>query len=173
MNYVYKRGKVAINEGSFGCLCGEDWDGNSHQPSCLGEGHLKVWGCKTCGEPTMMGGTRLCNNCCEVESRLSTYAHSPKGRENMLALLAQTMPVGRAQTHLHHVVLATGMLILLAGAEVDLNKVRLGVGNGPITMLMPKVLPKEVELRLRSLGWRRPEKPVGNPEIERTWVLRV
>ena len=35
--------------------------------------------CETCGAPTI--GTKLCNNCWEVESRLDQYMRSPKGRE--------------------------------------------------------------------------------------------
>lgn len=34
--------------------------------------------CKTCGEPTKFTGTKRCNNCYEVESRLDSYLRNPK-----------------------------------------------------------------------------------------------
>jgi hypothetical protein len=36
--------------------------------------------CKTCGKPTRMKGTKLCDNCFEVESRLEKYLKSDKGK---------------------------------------------------------------------------------------------
>jgi hypothetical protein len=35
--------------------------------------------CVTCGMPTPFTGTKRCNNCWEVESRLNQYLRSPKG----------------------------------------------------------------------------------------------
>jgi hypothetical protein len=37
--------------------------------------------CETCGRPTPYTGTKRCNNCYEVESRLPTYLGSPGGQE--------------------------------------------------------------------------------------------
>jgi hypothetical protein len=37
--------------------------------------------CDTCGQPTPYKGTRRCDNCWEVESRLAAYLESEKGRE--------------------------------------------------------------------------------------------
>lgn len=37
--------------------------------------------CKTCGTPTPMLGTKLCDNCFEVEGRLKRYLESARGRE--------------------------------------------------------------------------------------------
>lgn len=34
--------------------------------------------CETCGEPTTFTGTKRCNNCYEVESRLDKYLQNPK-----------------------------------------------------------------------------------------------
>jgi len=43
--------------------------------------------CKTCEKPTHMRGTKLCNNCWEVEGRLEEYIKSKNGRDILLALL--------------------------------------------------------------------------------------
>jgi hypothetical protein len=34
--------------------------------------------CETCGDPTTYTGTKRCNNCYEVESRLDSYLQNPK-----------------------------------------------------------------------------------------------
>lgn len=39
--------------------------------------------CKICEKPTPMLGTKLCNNCWEVERRLDDYLKTPKGRKNV------------------------------------------------------------------------------------------
>jgi len=45
--------------------------------------------CKTCGEPTTMMGTKLCDGCWEVESRLEKYLESEKGREHVVRRLKE------------------------------------------------------------------------------------
>lgn len=47
--------------------------------------------CETCGYPTDMFGTKRCNNCWEVESRLNSYLHSTRGVENVLKIIASRM----------------------------------------------------------------------------------
>jgi hypothetical protein len=44
--------------------------------------------CGTCTMPTHMIGTRRCDNCYEVESRLVTYLRAPNGRAFIRAALA-------------------------------------------------------------------------------------
>lgn len=44
--------------------------------------------CDTCKEPTTFTGTKRCNNCYEVEGRLSTYLRSARGRSLVRARLA-------------------------------------------------------------------------------------
>jgi hypothetical protein len=39
--------------------------------------------CETCGTPTLLTGTRRCNNCWEVERRLPSYMKSPKAWDFM------------------------------------------------------------------------------------------
>lgn len=45
--------------------------------------------CKTCGTPTPYLGTRLCDNCFEVERRLEDYLKSQKGQEFVDSLLGK------------------------------------------------------------------------------------
>lgn len=45
--------------------------------------------CRICGEMTTYTGTRLCNNCWEVESRLERFARSENGRAYMKEVLAK------------------------------------------------------------------------------------
>jgi len=45
--------------------------------------------CKLCGEPTIMLGTKKCDNCWEVISRLSTFLDSRKARDLTRKLLSQ------------------------------------------------------------------------------------
>ena len=42
---------------------------------------IKTVPCKRCGKPTSYLGTKLCNGCWEVESRLDDYLRSEKGRQ--------------------------------------------------------------------------------------------
>lgn len=45
--------------------------------------------CKTCGTPTQYLGTKLCDNCFEVERRLEDYLKSQKGQEFVDGLLGK------------------------------------------------------------------------------------
>ena len=45
--------------------------------------------CETCGKPTLMEGTKRCDGCYEVESRLSDYLKTPGGRAFVTAALAE------------------------------------------------------------------------------------
>jgi hypothetical protein len=45
--------------------------------------------CETCGKPTIHLGTKRCNGCWEVESRLGEYLKSPNGREFARKLLLE------------------------------------------------------------------------------------
>ena len=47
--------------------------------------------CKTCGTPTHMKGTQLCDPCWEVERRLENYLHrgGTNAREFVASALAQ------------------------------------------------------------------------------------
>ena len=47
--------------------------------------------CKTCGDPTPMLGTKLCDGCWEVESRLPSYMKSKKGRQFVVETLNQEL----------------------------------------------------------------------------------
>lgn len=44
--------------------------------------------CRICGEPTPMTGTRLCNNCWEIETRLESSSLKPEARAHFLRMLA-------------------------------------------------------------------------------------
>jgi hypothetical protein len=48
--------------------------------------------CKTCGTPTNLTGTKLCNPCWEVERRLGDYLRSEQGRYNVRTALAERGP---------------------------------------------------------------------------------
>ena len=43
--------------------------------------------CEICGTPTLMTGTKRCNNCWEVEHRIGDYIKNEKGRQFILDLL--------------------------------------------------------------------------------------
>jgi hypothetical protein len=45
--------------------------------------------CKTCGKPTAMTGTKLCDGCWEVESRLESYVRN--GGDNAKAILERAI----------------------------------------------------------------------------------
>jgi len=46
--------------------------------------------CKTCGKPTEMLGTKLCDGCWEVESRLSSYLTNQNAIDFVKAALDET-----------------------------------------------------------------------------------
>ncbi len=50
--------------------------------------------CETCSTPTRMTGTKRCNNCWEVESRMEIYLRSENGRKFLRALLPELCPHG-------------------------------------------------------------------------------
>jgi ribosomal protein L37E len=54
--------------------------------------------CKRCGEPTSYLGTKLCNNCWEVEHRLDLYLRSEKAQQYIHSKLCdlryETIEVG-------------------------------------------------------------------------------
>lgn len=50
---------------------------------------IKTVPCKTCGVPTQYLGTRLCDNCFEVERRLEGYLRSQRGQEFVDSLLGK------------------------------------------------------------------------------------
>lgn len=43
--------------------------------------------CQYCGTPTPMTGTKCCNNCYEVSSRLADFVKSKKGRKFVATLM--------------------------------------------------------------------------------------
>ena len=43
--------------------------------------------CATCGQPTTYTGTKRCNNCHEVETRIVSYASSANGRRHLFQVL--------------------------------------------------------------------------------------
>lgn len=45
--------------------------------------------CKYCQKPTPMLATKLCDNCWEVERRLTVFLRSSKARRLVLKLLAE------------------------------------------------------------------------------------
>lgn len=47
--------------------------------------------CKFCGTMTDMLGTKMCNNCYEVEGRLSKFLRSEAGREYAAKLLDEAL----------------------------------------------------------------------------------
>lgn len=51
---------------------------NSERVSMFGIEEREMILCKTCGDLTPMLGTKLCNGCWEVESRLSSYLVNKK-----------------------------------------------------------------------------------------------
>jgi hypothetical protein len=46
--------------------------------------------CETCGEPTTFTGTKRCNNCYEVESRLDKYLQNPKALQLIVRKLRES-----------------------------------------------------------------------------------
>lgn len=58
--------------------------------ACGGDGaYQHVVACETCGEPTPMLGTRRCDGCLEVESRLGSYLRTAGGRAFVAKLLVE------------------------------------------------------------------------------------
>ncbi len=47
---------------------------------CQGHPEPETTACETCGAVTRMLGTKRCDNCYEVESRLDKYLQAPNGR---------------------------------------------------------------------------------------------
>jgi len=47
--------------------------------------------CQVCGEPTTMRGTKLCNNCWEVMSRLSPFLQCANAIQVVQELLAKAV----------------------------------------------------------------------------------
>ena len=45
--------------------------------------------CETCGEPTIHTGTKRCNNCYEIESRMNTYLRHLNGRRHVFAKIVE------------------------------------------------------------------------------------
>ena len=51
------------------------------------EPEIETVPCKICGRPTRMLGTTLCNDCYEIDSRLSGLAKNPQARAYLRAKL--------------------------------------------------------------------------------------
>lgn len=54
--------------------------------------------CKICGKPTHMLGTKLCDPCWEVESRLDRFLETPGGRAYVKKALYESERVFKSTT---------------------------------------------------------------------------